>query len=187
MDDWFDARKAAQVAAFFCQQAGGVIDVLKLTKLIYIADRTSMQKSGFPITNDLLVSMPHGPVNSMTLNHIDGNLQSDDWSDLLSGRTNYQVGLRRALVDSDRDELSDFDLEVLEKVWGDFGGMGKYALRDWTHNSANCPEWENPLGSSFPIPHERVLKYLGIEAAELVAQEIEASRHIDAAFRRLGA
>lgn len=181
----FNEKQVAQIAAFFCKKEGGEIPVLKLTKLIYLADRESMATTGFPITNDHLVSMPHGPVNSLTLNFVDGNYSSDDWSDLISDRANYSVGLSRDLGDDDLDELSQTDLEVLEKVWRNFGHMNKWQIRDWTHD--NCPEWEDPNGSCTPIPHERVLKYLNVSSADELANEIRAERGVENIFAQLRA
>jgi uncharacterized phage-associated protein len=174
MASWFNSRKAAQVAAFFCQKQGDAIYVLKLVKLIYLADREFMAECGFTITNDLHVSMDHGPVNSCTLNLIDGNTEADDWSDLISDRAQYQVGLARPLTEDDTDELSDAEVDALGRVWDRFGHMGRYDIRDWTHK--NCPEWENPHGSSTAIPVQRTLQYLGVENPELYAKRSEIYR-----------
>lgn len=186
MASWFNERKAAQVAAFFCCSEGGNIDVLKLIKLIYLSDRKSMELSGFPITNDQFVSMPHGPVNSMTLNYVDGNAESKEWSAFVRDRANYKVGsANKQLSDDDLDELSEFDLEILQHVWKQFGHMSKWEIRDWTHD--NCPEWEDPHGSANPIPVERILKYIGIPDAEHQAQEIKAHKKADRVFAQLKA
>lgn len=174
MDDWFNDKKSAQVAAFFCQKAGGSMPVLKLVKLIYLADRSFMGKCGFPITNDHHVSMPHGPANSLTLNFIDGNLESADWDKLVSDRADHDVGLARDWSEDDTDELSDAEVEAMEEVWVNFGHMTKYQIRDWTHN--NCPEWEDPSGSSSPIPLERTLRFLGVENASPFARRTEVGR-----------
>jgi uncharacterized phage-associated protein len=56
------------MAAFFAKKEGDVIPVLKLTKLLYLADREALARYGEPITYDLPVSMEHGPVLSRALN-----------------------------------------------------------------------------------------------------------------------
>ncbi len=68
----FSARTVAQMAAVFADKQGGMINILKLVKLLYLADRESLQKHGNPISFDRLVSMDHGPVLSRTLNLICG-------------------------------------------------------------------------------------------------------------------
>lgn len=62
----FNEKKAAQAAAFFLFQAGQPVSVLKLTKLLYLAERRSFERHGSPMIGDRLVSMPHGPVLSVT-------------------------------------------------------------------------------------------------------------------------
>jgi uncharacterized phage-associated protein len=178
---WFNVRKAAQIAAFFAREQGGAINVLKLTKLVYIADRQNMEKYDFPISGDNFVSMDHGPVNSITYSHINGmEGQSEDWSDFMADRAGYEVGLVRNLSDDDLDELSPADLETLREVWARFGHMNQYQIRDWTHQ--NCPEWEDPDGSSYPIAFERVLGFLNKPNAREIADDIRDQRRVDAAF-----
>ena len=174
MPTWFNTRKAAQVVAFFAREAGGSIDVLKLTKLVYIADRSHMKSHDFPICGDALVSMNHGPVNSVTYDYVNGYAYSrENWEAFVTDRANYQVGLvRQEIADSELDELSRAELRTLHEVWSAFGTFDKWALVQWTHD--NCPEWEDPHGSSNPIPYERVFKFLGkTNAEELEARVIE--------------
>jgi len=181
MTPWFNVRKAAQIAAYFAREQGGSINVLKLVKLIYIADRKNMEKFDFPISGDSLVSMDHGPVNSMTLNYINGTV--DDrvaWEHFISDRAGHDVGLARAVSDDDLDELSRAELTTLREVWNQFGAMTKYEIRDWTH--ANCPEWENPDGSSTPIPHARVFKFLGKAHADELEQCVHEERRLRASL-----
>ncbi len=183
--EWFNTRKAAQVVAFFACKEGRPIPVLKLAKLIYLSDRKHMERTGFPVLNDRLVSMPHGPVNSITLNYISGMQDADnhDWNTFVKPRVDYSVGAAKKFEIKDFDELSNEEIISLEVVWKLFGHMKKYEIRDWTHE--NCPEWEDPLGSSTPIPHERVMKYLSVTDAETFADEIEVERRIDEVFASL--
>lgn len=58
----FNERKVTHMAAYFLKQGGGQMSHLKLMKLLYLADREAMRRSGFPMSGDRLVSMPHGPV-----------------------------------------------------------------------------------------------------------------------------
>lgn len=183
MENWFNSKKAAQVAAFFCDKQGGLIPVLKLVKLVYLSDRKFLSDFGFTITNDLHVSMPHGPVNSLTYEYVGGNRESEEWSALISDREGHNVALARPIGEADTDELSDAEIDVMNSVWQEFGQMGKYAIRDWTHD--NCPEWEDPHGSSSPIPLERTLRFLGVENAELFAKRTDVYREFRSALSDL--
>lgn len=175
----YNVRKAAQVTAFFTKKQGGTIEVLKLAKLLYLADREFMSLYDFPILFDYLVSMPHGPVTSMTLNYINGMEENrDHWNDFVVGRERNTVGLVRQDISFDElDELSDAEAHVLDTVWDKFGHMSAWDIRNYTHK--HCPEWEDPQGSSSPIPYERVLKFLGKEDSTEIANEIDSLRSLD--------
>lgn len=184
----FNERKAAQMAAFFLgQNPEGRMPHLKLMKLLYLADREAVRNFGFPISGDRMVSMPHGPVLSMTLNLMDGDIEScpGGWEEWISDKENHELSLRQPLNTESLDELAPAELEVLCSVWQQFGAMGKWEIRDWTHD--HCSEWEDPRGSSNPIPFERLARAVGFDAAaakELSAQ-IHAEQEIDRLFATL--
>ena len=184
----FNERKAAQMAAFFLgQNSESRMSHLKLMKLLYLADREAVRSFGFPISGDRMVSMPHGPVLSMTLNLMDGDVEScpGGWEAWISDKENHELSLRQPLNPEDLDELAPAELEVLRSVWQQFGAMGKWEIRDWTHH--HCAEWEDPRGSSNPIAFERLARAVGFDAAtakELSAQ-IQAEQEIDRLFATL--
>lgn len=178
----FKVRKAAQVAAYFAMAEGGSIKVLKLVKLIYLADREFLERYDATILNDRFVSMNHGPVNSTTYDYIKGCEEDrDNWEEFIDDRTEHRVGLARENIsEDDLGELSDAELAVLADVWRQFGHMDGFEIRDWTHD--NCPEWEDPNGSSQSIPFARVLSYLGKSNVRELAAGIEAERTLDRLF-----
>lgn len=181
MNAAYQPRRAAQIAAFFALKEGGRINVLKLAKLLYLAERRYLERFDEPMTYDRLVSMDHGPVTSITLNLINGNLEDAQWSEFMTDRARYEVGLARDdLAFGDFDQLSRADVNVLEEIWGEFGGMERFEIRDYTHRA--CPEWEDPDGSSLPIPYERVLKFLGKENVPEIVEEINAWRQTQRAI-----
>jgi len=181
----FDDRKAGQVAAFFVYAAGGRMDVIKLVKLIYLSDREFLDRYGLPITFDRLVSMPHGPVNSQTYECIKGAFNCPGWEEWIADSEEHKVALRKPAQREALDELSDAEIETLQAVWQRFGRMGKWEIRDWTHD--HCPEWRDPDGSSLPIHYADVFRALGRDnaAAESLAGQIEAHRRIDKLFASL--
>jgi uncharacterized phage-associated protein len=182
MASWFKVRKAAQIAAFFARKEGGAINLLKLVKLIYLANRRAMEKYDYPLIDDYLVSMDQGPVNSTVYDYMNGVRQErEDWEEFVTGRTGYTVGLRhRALSTKDLDELSDADLGILNKIWDRFGRLDEWALVKYTHR--HCPEWEDPHGTSLGIPYERVFKALGKKHSAELARLIEQRRQIASSF-----
>lgn len=183
----FSERKITQMAVFLLHKCGGRMSHLKLMKLLYLADREAMARFGAPISGDHIVAMPHGPVLSMTLNFMDGDVESSPggWEEWISDKDNHEISLRnQSITRKQLDELSDAEIEVLEAVWNRFGKMSRWEIRDYTHT---LPEWQDPHGSSLPIPHKNVFHALGRserEAEELSAR-IESERAIDRLFAAL--
>lgn len=149
--DWFLTKKAAQVTAYFLLKAGGELNILKATKLIYLADRESMRQRDYAITNDQYVSMPFGPVNSYTYSYMQGAApaRQEDWLEYISPRLEKSLRLSRQISADDLDELSLNDIRIMDEVWGQFAGVDRFDLAEWTH--IYCPEWRDPHGSSLPI------------------------------------
>lgn len=177
MEPWYNARKVGQVVSFFARRQGGAINCLKLAKLLYLADRANLSKYEFPITWDNFVSMPHGPVDSISNECVNGMYGPiEGWDDFVDGRVGYEVRVKTSVTDDDLDELSDAEIGTLDEVWSEFGHMGQYQIRDWTH--VHCQEWENPHGSSNPIPLSRVLKFLGKRDAEEIEADLLGQRKV---------
>lgn len=144
--------------------------LIKLMKLMYLAERLSFKRYGEPLTGDRLVSMDHGPVLSRTYNHIKGARPSCNggWDTWISDRDGHQVALRDASMvrspEQDLTLLSESDMEVLGEIWGEFGHWDKWALVDYTHD--HCPEWKDPEGSSLPIEYTALFQALGYSAED---------------------
>ena len=182
----YQEEKSAQIAAFFTKQEGGAIAHLKLIKLVYIADRTSMEESNFPITYDQMKSLPHGPILDRTLNAIDSpNQENCLWNKYITHNGRYDCKLANS--ENDLDLLSGFDLSILEKVWEKYGHLNKWELRDLPHDPRYFPEWEDPKQSSKPIRYETVLEALGNtrEVARAKAAEIESINALDSLLASL--
>lgn len=174
----YDVTKAAQAVAYLALKAGGKINVLKLSKLLYLAEREFMSLYDEPMFFDRLVSMPDGPVVSITLNLINGNAEDEVWQQYVAPRQGYDVAATKEFSADDFEDLSLADREVLDNLWAKFGGFDKYKLRDWTHKKENIPEWEDPSGSSYSISHAKVFESLGKDDAGELVRQIEERRII---------
>ncbi|XXG32032.1 MAG: type II toxin-antitoxin system antitoxin SocA domain-containing protein [Ferrovum myxofaciens] len=79
-------------------------------------------------------------------------------------------------------QLSDANVEILELVWYEFGNFSAHKLRDYTHDHANCPEWEDPNGSSIPISMNVMLESMGYspDAIQVICSNLQqmASTHL---------
>lgn len=182
----FSESKVTQMAAFLLHKRGGRMSHLKLMKLLYLADREAMGRFGTPISGDFIVAIPHGPALSLTLNLMDGDTKSapDGWDDWISDKEDHEVSLRKPVTREELDELSDADVDILETVWNQFGKMNRWEIRVYTHA---LPEWQDPKGSSHPIPYKDVFHALGRtdKEAEELAARIEAERSLDRLFAAL--
>lgn len=171
----FKERKAAQMAAFFlAREEGCTMYILKLMKLLYLAERESLSRYGTPMCGDHAVSMDHGPVLSTTLNFMNGCVRAsneDGWESWVSDREEHKVALKREATPDALDALSAADKEILQYIWDEFGSLDRWELVAYTHN--HCPEWKNPNSSSIPISYERIFLAIGhckSEAGELAAR-----------------
>jgi uncharacterized phage-associated protein len=184
----FDPKKAAQVIAYFAiKSPTRSLDVIKAVKLVYLADRHSIGRWGAPILMERRVSMPHGPVNSETYAHINGeyDLSRSGWSDYLESRANNVLAVTPETTVAKLEELSDADIESLDATWKRFGHMNKWDLRDWTHSKANVPEWEDPNGSSVTIPLERIMTAVGVQNASEQVELLDDHMAIERMFAEL--
>lgn len=189
----FNASTVAQMAAFFANKEGGKINVLKLMKLMYLADREAMRLHQFPISMDEMVSMKHGPVLLQTLSLIHGDVdgaQGEAWNHWITDRANHEVATRRQFKPSELDRISKADLEILEAVWKKFGGYDPWKLRNYTHKK--CKEWRDPLADPsgpgvIPINEADIFRQFGTEKklAEELAEEIRAMRSAGKHFEAL--
>jgi uncharacterized phage-associated protein len=183
----FDERRAAEAAAFLLFMAGGKLPVIKLMKLLYLAERLSLQRYGEPLTGDKAFSMSHGPVLSMTLELINDSRPSSPggWESWVSDRANHTVELADPSMIRSADDLlhlSETDVEVLQETWEKFGHMEKFALVNYTHD--NLPEWRDPEDSSLPISYADIFRGVGMDekTAARLAERLKEQQHIAASF-----
>lgn len=184
----FSERKVAQMAVFFLGQSPEVrTSNLKLMKLLYLSEREAIKVFGWPISGDRLVSMPHGPVLSQTLNLMDGDVESQPggWEEWISDKENHELSLRNPLNLNTLDELAPAEIDILKSVWEKFGAMSKWEIRDWTHQ--HCAEWQDTNGSSYPIEYETLARAVGFNhtAAKELADQIQAQHQIARIFSGL--
>lgn len=170
----YNATKAAQIVAFLALKTPlRALNIVKAMKLVYLADREMLQMHGLPMLDETRVSMRLGPVNSLTYAHACGEVEDAGWSSVLEDRADHMIGVRPQVAAGDLDELSVAEVAVLDDLWTRFGSMTQWELVDWTHNSRNVPEWEDPGHSAHPIPLERLLQAVGFADAARQAEFLD--------------
>jgi len=150
----FSAEKAAQVASFFLKKAPSKsLTRLKLLKLMYLADRESLHRRGFPITGDKAVAMDNGPVLSEVYDLIKGCGPSDSRMDVV-------------LANDPRDgKLSENDLVLLDDTFNQFGNMTARQLSKYTHGLEEWKETHAP-GTSKKIELSTIVAAIGKDTEE---------------------
>ncbi len=165
----FDIEKAAQAAHFFISHEQGEMEILKLVKLMYLADRLSFERRRTAIIGGSYYSLPHGPVTNEVLDSINfGTPQEDSaWERLISDRADHRVGI--ISPSSDYDALSPSEITLLEETWSRFGSQGGWDLRNWTHQ--HCEEWSDPQGGRLDISARKLGEAFGWDEVEAAAFE----------------
>jgi uncharacterized phage-associated protein len=174
----FNERKTAQAAAYLLRKRGGRWTYGQIIKLLYLADRKKLLERGTPITGDYFVSLEHGPALSLIYEVIrDGPSEElgREWAAYVSSPRDFYI---EALKD-ETDELSRYELRILDEIDEQFGSMSFTQLRNYTHH--HLGEWENPGHSSKPIPPERIfhVERRPQEEIDLATEKAEAAWSIN--------
>lgn len=175
----FKFDKALQAAAYLLRrEPARQMNYMRLLKVLYIADRESIRRTGRPITGDGVAAMERGPVLTEVFDLIKGtHLQSPGWSNFIQ-RSEYDVRLVR---EPGVANLSRFEIEVLEQVAEDNRARDEWAMVEFTHT---FPEWRknDPGKSSKWIPLHDILEAVGRPVDEA---DIEEDAKAGRAFARL--
>jgi uncharacterized phage-associated protein len=154
----FNPDKAVQAITYILSSMGGSMEKVKLTKLLYLADRQSFIERGVSITGDRLVAMQYGPVPSGCLDLLNGvALINRDRVFRFIHVVDTQVSLRE---DPGKTLLNDADRKVLDQVVKDHGALQTWKLVHQTHA---LPEYRDIYvdGTSTPIPFEVIARDSG--------------------------
>ncbi len=137
----FDYKKATQGLNYFALKEGGLINKLKVLKLIYFADRFHLRKYGRLITNDIYFAMDYGPVPSNVKDIAEatsflGDSERDYSSQYIIPIDNVTL---QSVKQVDNSLFSDSDIEALDYIWERFGHLDQFKLAEITHE---YPEWK---------------------------------------------
>jgi uncharacterized phage-associated protein len=154
----FDEKKAVQSAVLLLNKNGGKMNYMKLIKLLYLAEREALDRFQRPIIGDSYCSLPKGPILSRVLDRINneeepGNIS--EWGQHIATK-GYDVVVQQ---EAGEDELSEIEISILEEIYDKFKGFNQYQMVDFCHRTLT--EWNDPNGSSLPIPVENILAALG--------------------------
>lgn len=162
----YNEEKTTQAAAYLIKKRGqGFMSYMKLIKLLYYADREAWEKLNRPITFDNYVSMKNGTVLSRTLEVINGEERDSYWEKHIE---HYRQGDHEVKIkdgcDPGTDSLSESEIEILDKIFAEYGSLERFKLGDLTHT---LPEWKNPGNSMIPIDYAEILRAIGKTPSEI--------------------
>lgn len=179
----FRSRKAAQLCAYFALKCEGKIEKLKLIKLIYATEREFVREYRMPMLFDEFYSLHNGPICSSTLNGINGIVQTDAkkiWDNYIARNGNVVVAVKNFSQD-DLDELSEAEIENIEKVWKRLGHKTASGLRNYSHE--NFPEYTDvEKGNRLPISYKDLFEGLGFDHGDDFDQEVQSMRKAESAL-----
>jgi len=171
----FDINKTLAAASFLADCDGGRINVLTLIKMLYRADRAALIAWGRTITGDSYVSMDNGPVLSLLYDLIKGKGNANNqklWDAYFTKREGHIIRLRKQ---PEIGYLSKREIEALKVAYREIKSV-RGSIANWMHR--NCPEWQNPKGSSKPIDPKNILRLAGKKEVEIqqIEEEVDALR-----------
>lgn len=179
MEFKFDSRKTTQAAAILLSMKGGVMDRMRLLKLLYLADRELLAARGRTLTGDRAVAMNYGPVLSHTYNLVNRSEHSpEDWDQYILS-VSKKVVLRG---DPGRGELSEREVDKLKEVSERYRKMTTLGLSALTHEFS---EWAQNFvpDTSTLIPWSDALRGAGgADKIEIYEARLKEQDLIDSLF-----
>ena len=183
-----DERKASHVAAAFVLRNRRPMGVLKLMKLMYLADREAMRRFVFPITFDGIYALRNGMALSRTYDLMIGKLgtpTNGEWARFMGPQSYQGVAVRSNVGKDDLDSLSPNDLEVIEHIWDKYGQLSRdeivhevhHQLKEWTEH------WDDAKRkrSAVPVSYAKLcetLRGMSEDEASEAAEEIAYFQHV---------
>lgn len=174
---FYNPRKATQAVAYLVSLGGGRIDLWRMLKLVYLFDRESLVQTGSTITGDALDNLPYGGtperIYDNTKTQRDERFKDAVWKEYLSESINNEVHLQHD--NFPMDELSEFERNLIKRVWESFGNLSSSKLYKHVHG---LPEFKDPEGSSTRIDPEEILRHANWSDEAIAQAERDAKREL---------
>jgi hypothetical protein len=181
----FNITKATEAACEFVRREGGMINIMKLAKLVYLLDRLSLARRGIPVVGGTYFSLPSGPITSELLDLVNSGCLSGEadchWEDYISDRKDHEVALKG---EAPHRHLSPAEMDLIEELWREHGAKDQWQLRDWCHE--HCEEWTPLEQGRDRIRLEKIARAVGKTDAQIqrLEEEAEELNFLASAFAR---
>lgn len=195
LGDHFNLKKNIQIIAYILSKNDNKINYTKLIKLLYLADRKSLELYNYPITGDIYFSMPQGPVLSKILDFIKQNSfipkpDKEEWNTYFEipyndkhylKIKNSALPLLADLLSDNNMELSDANIEILDEIDKTYKDKNYSEVINVIHDEETYPEieWQEAkkYETSISLPIENILKALNKSEKEIECYKNEAETH----------
>lgn len=181
----FDVNRCIEAAGvLFSTTETKMMGRMRLLKLLYLANRKSLEETGDPIVDDDTIAMRYGPVLSQTYDLIKGaNLNEKAlaaWNEHFKIVDCIQIQMKS---DPGTDHLSDYDVQTLIEIASQYKDMDDDDLSELTHNFDEYKRHWDGKHNSERIPERDLLKGIGysqekineiLEEAKVYATEQES-------------
>lgn len=166
-------KKTLQLASIVAAYRKGKTDYGSIVKLLYLADRLSIKRRGFPITGDLMYSMRHGFVLSRVLNRLRYIESSpDEWQHVFRRVRNHVIEL---IGDAGKGELSPADVKILEEILAEHGNKSFGQFRRLMHNRELFPEYTDvEEGGREEVDPREILRDSSVSEEDIAAIALDA-------------
>lgn len=181
--------RLAQMSAYFLRRNGANLPMPagRLLRLLYLADRESIDRYGEPISYDRAVATKKGPALEQAMQMLDPDSDKNEvdyalWNDWVArGETGVFL---RSLAKRQRelDHMSQADIEILDAVWTEFMLMGSAEL---SRHCESLGEWRDSARGQH-IRESHILQALGRSESEAltIAKLIQQQRNLDFTLSR---
>lgn len=157
----FDFDKALAALAYLASRDVPALDVYKLHKLLFLADKYHLVRYGRPITGDQYVAMEYGPVPSRTYDLLKAYVEGDRdeavtrLAGFLELEQQYKYPRFKAKAAYDAALFSQSDVSALERTVELFGDKTFEELKAITHEMpAFRRAWEARPADKKSVPME---------------------------------
>ena len=177
----FNSKKALQSIGILLKHStkNESDNYMRILKLMYIADRKSLEEMGRPITGDNFIATERGPLLNISYDIIKGkNIESKIWFQYIE-KERYNIKL---IKETEIGELSRYEINLLQSICDENKDLDEYEMIKKTHL---FKEWRKNYQeeSSISIPLIDILKALGKEdRLSNIEKKAEISKAIDDFF-----
>ena len=172
----FDQDKTTEAIIYLAQRAAEPTR-MAVAKLLYFADRKSLEDYGRFITGETYYAMMHGPVPTNAYDMIKRAADVDDY-----GFRSLDDHTIHPLRDPQLNQLSESDLDTLDAIIGEYGHFSASKLRALSHDETWEKVWSHCSSTtSVPIPLEEIVRSIngGDELLEYLMDTLKPSRPND--------